>query len=323
MGIAVLTVVYGHLLYYHAGLINYESNHWTEWYTLESVEIFMFLSGFSIYHSLLRNNALLPFYQKRFSRLIPSYVPVILIWSFFQIISTPRMRLGELVSNVTAIGWWFNQTRQFNWYVPTIVVLYLLSPLFFELIQKDRKKSLWVFAAIVVLNISAWRTNLLLGLSRFFTFYMGMYFGMMHCDKQEIPKSHVIGWYIIGIVAMAVVPYYFLVKTNTLWYYGMYWNLFVISTPAWMFALTKLLELQEKILPGQLLNKFWKFLGESSFEIFLCHLCLYSIILKYDLFHSWAAWICIAITGTAIGLAFNRLVNFLMKKRAASKAGKA
>ena len=52
MGMAVMVVVYGHLLYYHSWLKNYEDLNFTIWYTLGSVEMFMFVSGFGIYHSL-------------------------------------------------------------------------------------------------------------------------------------------------------------------------------------------------------------------------------------------------------------------------------
>ena len=54
MGMAVMVVVYGHLLYYHSWLKNYEDLNFTIWYTLGSVEMFMFISGFGIYHSLKR-----------------------------------------------------------------------------------------------------------------------------------------------------------------------------------------------------------------------------------------------------------------------------
>lgn len=45
MGLAVMVVVYGHLLYYHSGLQNYDDLNFTIWYTLGSVEMFIFLSA--------------------------------------------------------------------------------------------------------------------------------------------------------------------------------------------------------------------------------------------------------------------------------------
>ena len=65
MGMAVMVVVYGHLLYYHSWLKNYEDLNFTIWYTLGSVEMFMFISGFGIYHSLKKNRDSYTFYQRR------------------------------------------------------------------------------------------------------------------------------------------------------------------------------------------------------------------------------------------------------------------
>ena len=69
MGIAVMIVVYGHLLYYHSGLMYYEDLNFTEWYTLGSVEMFMFISGFGIYQSLRKNRDAWTFYGRRLGRL--------------------------------------------------------------------------------------------------------------------------------------------------------------------------------------------------------------------------------------------------------------
>ena len=71
MGIAILIVVYGHFFYYHSGLKDYTQLNITMWYTVGSVDIFMFLSGFGIYHSLSKNDNPLRFLQRRMSRLLP------------------------------------------------------------------------------------------------------------------------------------------------------------------------------------------------------------------------------------------------------------
>ena len=76
MGIAILIVVYGHFFYYHSGLKDYTQLNITMWYTVGSVDIFVFLSGFGIYHSLSKNDDPLRFFQRRMSRLLPSYLPL-------------------------------------------------------------------------------------------------------------------------------------------------------------------------------------------------------------------------------------------------------
>ena len=310
MGIAVMIVVYGHLLYYHGDLINYEDNHWTEWYTLGSVEMFIFLSGFGIYQSLRRNREPWQFYQKRLSRLFPSYLPVMLAWCALNVFKG-KMRLSNAMGNLTGMGWWFQTDHQFNWYVPAILVLYLISPLLFDCLEK--KKTGWGFGALILLNLAGWRSNLLMALSRFPTYFMGMWYGKRYAEGRVPSRREQAIWFAVGAVAMALVPYFFLIGRRYLWYYGMYWYLFCPAAPLWMFGISKLLELQDKIAPGRVLNKIWSFLGVRSFEIYLCHLALYDTMLKLHV-HGWPQWICIAAAGTGIGIAFHEVVEWCLRK---------
>ncbi len=309
MGIAVMIVVYGHLLYYHSGLQNYEDLNFTEWYTLGSVEMFMFVSGFGIYQSLHKNRDALTFYGRRLGRLLPAYLPVMIGWCGVNLLAG-KMRIGEAVGNLTAMGWWFQTGNQFNWYVPAILILYLLSPLFYDGIEK--KKTGWVFAALVIINIAGWRSNLLMALSRFPTYFLGMYFGAQYAAGKAPGKRQIAIWSVLGVLAMAVVPYFFLIGRRYLWYYGMYWNLFFVSTPLCMYLTTKLLDLQGRCALGRGFNKFWSFLGTRSFEIYLCHLALYDCCLKLGI-QGWPQWICIACLGTAIGIAFHQVLELCLR----------
>lgn len=311
MGLAVMVVVYGHLLYYHSGLQNYDDLNFTIWYTLGSVEMFIFLSGFGIYQSLRKNRDAFTFYGRRIGRLLPAYLPVMLAWCVANV-ALGSMRVGEAVGNLTALGWWFQTGHQFNWYVPAVLVLYLLSPLFYDCIQRLGRKSLWVFAALVLLNIAGWRSNLLMALSRFPTYFLGMYMGARYAEGKSPTKKQLWIWTVVGIAAMALVPYIFLYQKWLLWYYGMFWSLFFFSTPACMFGVTKLLDWQKKRVLGRGLNRLWAFLGERSFEIYLCHLAFYECCLRLGL-RGWPRWICAAVVGTCIGIAYHEAVNLCLK----------
>lgn len=299
-----MVVVYGHLLYYHSGLQNYEDLNLTIWYTLGSVEMFMFVSGFGIYQSLLKQRDTCSFYRKRLSRLAPSYLPVIAVYCAGGMLFD-GMRLGEAVGNLTAMGWWFGLENQFNWYVPATIILYLLSPLFFDSIQAG--KSRWCFAALFILIVAGWRSNLLLALTRFPTYFMGMCFGAKYASKSVQTKGEAVLFTIAGAVSMALVPYFFLYRRNTLWYYGMYWILFCFSTPACMIFTTKLLAWKEKHSPGRWCNRLWAFLGTRSFEIFLCHLAFNELCLRIGI-QGWPQWILIAFLGICIGIVYHEIL---------------
>lgn len=312
MGMAVMVVVYGHLLYYHSGLMNYEDLNFTEWYTLGSVEMFIFISGFGIYQSLKRNRDAYTFYGRRLQRLLPSYLPVMAVFCLFGMLFR-EMRVGEAVGNLTTFGWWFQLPNQFNWYVPAIIVLYLLSPLFFDCLERLGKKNILVFFALFILIVSGWRSNLLMAVTRFPTYYLGMYFGKKYYEGAAPTKKQLWIWTLVGIAAMTVVPYFFLIGRRYLWYYGMYWILFFFSTPACMFGVTKLLEWQEKNALGRGVNRIWSFLGTRSFEIYLCHLAFYEMCLSLGI-KGWPKWIAIACIGTCIGIVYHEVVNWCLRQ---------
>ena len=187
MGLAILIVVYGHTLYYKSGLQNYEDLHFTIWYTLGSVEMFMFVSGFGIFQSLRKNQNLPNFYSKRILRLLPSYLPVMAVWVIYSMIFN-EMRVGEAIGNLTTFGWWAQLPNQFNWYVPAIVVLYLLSPLFYYCLTKMKRPWL-IVVALFALVVAMWQGGLLMAITRFPTYYLGMYFGMRYAEKKVPSKK--------------------------------------------------------------------------------------------------------------------------------------
>ena len=154
MGIAILIVVYGHFFYYHSGLKDYTQLNITMWYTVGSVDIFVFLSGFGIYHSLSKKDDPLRFFQRRMSRLLPSYLPFILIYCAFSL-AVGWMNRFQALGNLTTFGWWAQQGGQFNWYIPTIIGMYLISPLFYHGIVTYEKKSLWVIPLLFLMEAGA------------------------------------------------------------------------------------------------------------------------------------------------------------------------
>lgn len=312
LGMAILMVVYGHLLYYHSGLENYEDLNFTEWYTLESVEMFMFISGFGVYQSLRKDRDAVSFYRRRLGKLLPAFLPVMAVWCVFGM-AFRGMRPEQAMGNLTGLGWWFGQKNQFNWYVPAMIVLYLLSPLFYDCLERSKRQGLWVFAALFAVIVAGWRTNLLMSLTRFPTYYLGMYVGKQYAGGRSPSKRQLLVWTVVGVISLGlVVPFFFLVKTRYLWYYGMYWLPFFAAAPLTMFGLSKLVELQEKNAPGRLLNRFWRFFGDRSFEIYLCHLAFYEMCLSLGL-RGWPKWILAAVLGTGIGALYHQVLQRLQK----------
>ena len=83
------------------------------------VSLFLFVSGFGLYHSLSNNTDVLGFYKRRFKRIVPTFV----VW---YIVS--RVLTGNYMSLITyngIISYVFYEC----WYIPFILVLYFLYPI--------------------------------------------------------------------------------------------------------------------------------------------------------------------------------------------------
>ena len=306
MGIAILIVVYGHFFYYHSGMKDYTQLNITLWYTLGSVDIFLFLSGFGIYRSLKKNADPLQFMQRRMERLLPAYLPFILVYCTVMVL-TDYMNKWQALGNLTTFGWWAQIGGQFNWYIPTLVGLYLFSPLFFAVLERDRRKALLVFPLLFLVEAGAVGTSLMIGLSRFPVYFLGMYLGAEAADGKQPSRRHLT---ISGVLMVgSMIALYFLVKRVPGWLsrYGFWWHPYLLSTPGCLYLTTWLMEKQEKWAVTRTINRGLAFLGTRSFEIYLCHIFVYTLGWYFGV-RSWGGFLLLALGGIVLGCLYHKLV---------------
>ena len=107
------------------------------------VDVFLFLSGMGLVRSL-ENNPLPIYYKRRFKRIIPSCI----------ICGTTKYIFFILLGSSVAIleddlkmGWW--SLASFDlWFIPTIIILYILSPLLYRILRK------WPVITFIIIYIS-------------------------------------------------------------------------------------------------------------------------------------------------------------------------
>ena len=312
-GFAILTVLYGHYFYYHSGLQSYQNLNVTLWYAIGFVDFFMFLSGFGIYHSLSNNEDPLRFMRRRLGRLLPSYLPLILafcVYSLWTGIMTPFQALG----NLTILGWLAQIGGQFNWYFPTLIVMYLLSPLFYRIIKCYGRKSLLMIPLLFLIEGGGVGTSLMIGLSRFPIYFLGMYLAMEAQAGRKPSKRHLI---LSGVMAvLSLIALYFLVilKPNWLSKYGFWWHPYFFSTPGCLYFASWIHEKFDKWKPTRLLNRIFTWLGGKSFELYLVHLFVYMVALNIGI-TGYIPWIGVALLALILGILYSILVNTILSKR--------
>lgn len=90
------------------------------------VDIFLFLSGFGLYHSLEKNNGLSNYFYNRFKRIIPHYVIAVIVLLCYWIIQESNMSFLQY----TIETWW---------YTPCLILFYSLSVNIYRFIKQNKQ----------------------------------------------------------------------------------------------------------------------------------------------------------------------------------------
>ena len=100
-------------------------------YGFAGVEIFMFVSGFGLYYSLDKDRHIIRFYKKRLLRIFPTYYILGIIASIILF----NDNLLSYLFRYTTLGFWIGSIY-WEWYIPSLVMLYLVSPFLKKLIDR-------------------------------------------------------------------------------------------------------------------------------------------------------------------------------------------
>lgn len=171
MGIAILWIMAYHFEFMHIPLLPHIAQ-----YGYAGVEIFMFVSGFGIFYSLRKNNNLFLFYKKRIMRIFPTYYLIGILDSIFVFHDS----LFTYLFRFSTIGYWFGTTYD-EWYIPSLVILYIFSPLIIHLLRPNRITILWITITIFILLTFCLALNPILERHYYFLVYRipAFLFGML------------------------------------------------------------------------------------------------------------------------------------------------
>lgn len=239
------------------------------------VDFFIFLSGFGLYYSYLKDNNIENFYYKRFRRIIPEFILVTIVLG----IVSGNFSIADVLMKITTIGFWL---PQFNfpyhlWYVSAIILFYLVFPLYMYFFYKNPKLSLILGCAIgiVLTSIYAYtylvlypneKGGLIFFTSRIPLFCIGIYFGKLSVSSTTISKRFVTN--IIWLSALFIVILLLLTKYVDYWILrngGLFYYPFIFIVPGACLMISYVL----KRVP--LISRFLSFFGEISFELYLVH----------------------------------------------------
>lgn len=130
MGIAILLILFCHNSVWFFSDTLSGINQCARVVAQVGVDIFLFCSGYGLYFSFSRRDTLWSFYKKRIMRILPAYFVTLAVWSGFALCfgedTLDFLRRYFLLS-------FFTRGELTVWFVPGILLLYALFPLFFRL----------------------------------------------------------------------------------------------------------------------------------------------------------------------------------------------
>ncbi|HHZ06398.1 MAG TPA: acyltransferase [Clostridiales bacterium] len=294
MGLAMLWV-----MYFHTPVIFSEHNQWLfHRIGFYGVDIFLFLSAFGLYYSLSKHKNIWQFYKARFIRIFPAFFIVATVWFAIQSMS------GELnyLAYVSSVAYWFNMNH-FDWYIPTLLALYIISPFVYYLIKRFENSALPIVVGLMMISpiLAMWSINanytVLMGsIVRLPVFLFGMYIGYMSYSGKPYKKSY---W--IYIISAIFIGYLLSDKVNTLLLdkaiqsgVNCYPALFL--APALCFLIVGALGLIDMFVPKftTVITFPIKIIGICSLEVYLLHERIQTYMTNYQHYNN--QWIIILIT---------------------------
>lgn len=143
MGCAIIWVMMLHFTFTQIKPLGFVAQ-----YGFAGVDIFMLVSGFGLFFSLDKNSRLLTFYRKRLLRIFPTYY----LLGIFPSIFLFHDEILTYLYRYSTIGFWTGSIY-WEWYVPSIVILYLFAPFLKKMID-SRLLILVSLLATITLGVS-------------------------------------------------------------------------------------------------------------------------------------------------------------------------
>ena len=282
------------------------------------VDIFLFLSGMGLWFSWTKRPSLSHFFTRRFLRIYPTwlllaslyYIPDYLELSFVQH-SGHSTSIIDLIGDIS-INWdfWLHDELTF-WYIPAIMLLYLLSPFYMKLILTHPiyrwlpvVMLMWCILVQYVTPINNAVGHLEIFWSRVPIFFIGINMAAAVQRKETMDGTSI--WMIWLIFIMALASSIFLEQEK----HGQF-PLFLERMLYIPLTITTILLLNRVFRrTPTTINKAFKFVGALSLEAYLIH---DHFVLAYVEKLHWTYWSTFLLT-TSITLCAAWIVHQLLER---------
>lgn len=165
------------------------------------VDIFLFLSGIGMVYSIEKSEGVLPFYYKRIKRILfPFLLVAVVRWRF------DGWTAAEFLKNISGFHFFRVDIYTFLWFVPMIMIFYLLFPMYYRLFIKSSNKYIFTGCFLIIWLILSLKARMTLRIDMFgFTnripiFVIGILTGWVAQNKKVIFDKLTWGFLVLVLV---------------------------------------------------------------------------------------------------------------------------
>lgn len=243
MGISILVIMLFHANFLTSGWIG--------------VEFFLLISAIGLFFSLSKDQRLIPFYKKRFIRVLPAYF--IVAAPYFLYHNRNGFELGNYLSDL--FGLYIFNSEYYFWFINLIIICYLLAPFYYKFLKYKYSIIVPFITLVVCFFLGLYFESLEIILNRFAIFFLGFHLAQLVFEKKQIHSNllapicfiAIILVFVIGKVNMDFCPSFKRV---------LYFFLSIPSMMGFIILLKK---------SPQFIHQILIFLGGITLEIYMVH----------------------------------------------------
>ena len=248
------------------------------------VDMFLLLSGISLYYSFHKNPDMIQFLKKRLIRVVPAVWLVYTLWWAWRYLILD-FSLPGFLSRMTMMRFWMTGDGSI-WYVSLILVLYFLYPFIYHFLFDEGHRPAvrcavlmgFTYMLVVLFSIAnpEMYANVEIAITRIPVFILGSFMGKYVYEKRKISK-----WWAIPIFAVAIgflVVLYFDMFAEVEKYYERFF--YLLGGLSLSYAIALICTAFDKVAePAKRpLHRFLSFTGGFSLELYLSHIMLNQVM---------------------------------------------
>ena len=269
MALAILLI----LLYHNKGALPEGLLKQAAGFCYVGVDIFFFASGVGCFFSYLRDRDPVSFLRRRGARILPAYLPFILVWIVLQA-AGGGITLPAALANLFGVQGFLALTPAFNWYVSGMWLSYALTPWLAPLAEGcgRRAKAVAAVLALLLFSVAFWGdTQLIIMVTRLPVFFVGMLFAAESKRRERLTGAELallLALVPVGAALVRVSPRFFPAQ---MWDCGLAWYPMLLMAPGLCVLVAVVSGWLSRLRAGRALNRALGALGGVTFEIYLAH----------------------------------------------------